>query len=122
MSDAQYPSPESLQQQLTAIDIDVRCSLALSRALLKGIAATSTQARHALDVALDEELTAVGIEGSATTAAVHGMLSEARAQLYLVANFQQRLAFDLEGAIVQKAAALDDVESLDERSNLRSCA
>jgi hypothetical protein len=122
VSDVKYPTPESLQQQLTAIDIDVRCSLALSRALLKGIAATSAQARHALDVALDEELTTMGIEPTATTAAVQGIVNEARAQLYLVSNFQQRLAFDLEGAIVEKAAALGDVEDSGELPGLRSCA
>jgi hypothetical protein len=116
------PTTESLQQQLIAMDIDVRCSLALSRALLKGIAATSPQARHALDVALDEELTTIGMEGSATTAAVQGIVSEARAQLYLISDFQERLASDLEGAIVNQADALDDQQrEIDARPGLR-CA
>ena len=115
---------ETVQLQLKAIDIDVRCSLALSRALLKGFAATSAQARHALDAALDEELRLITRDDSHTDAAVHGIVSEARAQLRLVSNLQERLAGDLERAILESADQLasDDLAEAHLPKQIRSRA
>ena len=110
---------ETVELQLKAIDIDVRCSLAISRALLRGLAATSDQARHALDAALDEELQLIAPNGSHTDAAVHGIVSEARAQLRVISGFQDRLARELERAIVESADQLPDEA---EAGALRSCA
>jgi hypothetical protein len=110
---------ETVELQLKAIDIDVRCSLAISLALLRGLAATSDQARHALDAALDEELQLIAPNGSHTDAAVHGIVSEARAQLRVISGFQDRLARELERAIVESADQLPDEA---EAGALRSCA
>ena len=99
---------ETIELQLKAIDIDVRCSLAISRALLRGLAATSAQARHALDAALDEELRLITCDDSYTHAAVHGIVSQARAQLQTISSFQDRLARELERAIVDSADKLAD--------------
>ena len=121
MRDSCPMTSDELQQQLTAIDIDVRCSLAFSRAILKGMAASSAQARHILDVALDEELSIISEDSSEHTAAVHGIVSEARAQLRQVSNLQNRLTSDLERAILETAAALHDDEDPEERQG-RRCA
>ena len=124
MSAANQRSTDIVQLQLNAIDIDVRLSLALSRALLRGFAATSAQARHALDVALDEELRLITPDESHTDAAVHGMVSEARAQLKLVSGLQDRLARDLERALMESADQLTDVATVETKPlrTLRSCA
>ena len=124
MSAANQRSTDIVQLQLNAIDIDVRLSLALSRALLRGFAATSAQARHALDAALDEELRLITPDESHTDAAVHGMVSEARAQLKLVSGLQDRLARDLERALMESADQLTDVATVETKPlrTLRSCA
>jgi hypothetical protein len=116
-----------VQQHLKAVDIDLRCSLAFSRAVLQGLAAISAQARHALDAALDEELCAIAFDDADSSTAAHQIVSEARAKLHTPMPFQDRLARDLERAIIEKAAALEDVTRLREASRpeqnppLRSC-
>src|SRR5476649_2120893 len=87
---------EAVQRRLKAVDVDLRCALAFSRALLRGMAAVSSQARHALDAALHEELGVIANDDSECTAAALHIVSEARADLHRDSGFQSLLALDLE--------------------------
>ncbi len=124
MSNQHHPATEAIQRQLRAVDIDLKCALAVNRALLKGLAATSAQARHALDVALKEELRTIAFDNADGAPAVHKMVEEARAELGAESSFRNTLAHDLEQAILDCAAALadDDDESAHGAYPLRSCA
>ncbi len=128
MSDGIHPATEDLQRQFRAVDIDLKCALAFNRALLKGLAATSAQARHALDAALDEELRIISFEDTECAAAAHKMVDQARAELGAASPFRDRLARDIEQAIVDCASAMarDDYSGVeddqDENYRLRSCA
>jgi hypothetical protein len=124
MSQDIHPATEELQSDLRAVDIDLKCALAFNRALLKGLAATSAQARHALDAALDEEMRVIAFDDAVTAAAVHRIVGEARAELSGASAFRDRLARDLEQAIIDCAADLSDDEAPapDEGYRLRSCA
>jgi len=106
------------------VDIDLKCALAFNRALLKGLAATSAQARHALDAALDEEMRVIAFDDAVTAAAVHRIVGEARAELGAVTGFRDRLARDIEQAIIDCAADLgrDQGPAEHEGRQLRSCA
>ena len=81
MIDESHPAAEAIQRDLRAVDIDLQCALAFNRALMKGLAATSAEARHALDAALDEEMQAIALDDGAVAAAVHRIVSEVRAEL-----------------------------------------
>ena len=81
MNEESHPAVDDLQRNLSAVDIDLKCALAFNRALLKGLAATSAQARQALDAALDEEMRDIARDDTATAAAVHRIVGEARAEL-----------------------------------------
>ena len=126
MSDHRDTAAETIQRQLRAVDIDLKCALAFNRVLLKGLAATSAQARHALDVALDEELRAIALDDANGSAAVHKIVGAARAELGAESAFRDGLARDLEQAIMDCAAALSDDDDADDNRGqaypLRSCA
>jgi hypothetical protein len=81
MTDENHPAADAIQRDLRAVDIDLQCALAFNRALMKGLAATSAEARHALDAALDEEMQAIALDDGAVAAAVHRIVSEVRAEL-----------------------------------------
>ena len=115
---------EAVQRRLKAVDVDLRCALAFSRALLRGMAAVSSQARHALDAALHEELGVIANDDSECTAAALHIVSEARADLHRDSGFQSLLALDLERAIIEKAAEVGRLvveNELDPERRLRSC-
>ena len=124
MSDKHPPAAEAIQRQLRAVDIDLKCALAFNRVLLKGLAAMSAQARHALDVALDEELRTIAFDNAEGAAAVHKIVEGARVELGAESLFRDALARDLEQAILDCAAALADDEDQGARGAypLRSCA
>jgi len=124
VSNERSSAADAIQRQLRAVDIDLKCALAFNRVLLKGLAATSAQARHALDVALNEELRAIAFDNADGAAAVQKMVEVARTELGAESSFRNALAHDLEQAILDCAAALADDE--DQSANgtypLRSCA
>jgi len=124
MSEETHPAAEQIQRDLRAVDIDLKCALAFNRALLKGLAATSAQARHALDAALDDEMRVIAFDDAVTAAAVNQIVGQARAELGGASEFRDRLARDIEQAIIDCAADLDqDAQpSPDESYPLRSCA
>ena len=126
MSDQRDLAAETLERQLRAVDIDLKCALAFNRVLLKGLAATSAQARHALDVALNEELQAIAFDDAEGSAAVHEIVRAARNELGADSAFRDSLARDLEQAILDCAAVLNDGDTTDDAHGqaypLRSCA
>ena len=124
--DQQSACAESAIQHLETIDIDLRCALAFSRALMRGLATVSPQAQHALDGALREELEVIGMDDCKSSAAAYSIISEARASLKALSSLKDRLAIDLERAIVEKANSLEPgrlvVEKvIEETRRLRSC-
>ncbi len=124
VSDEPSSTADAIQRQLRAVDIDLKCALAFNRVLLKGLAATSAQARHALDVALNEELRTIAFDNADGAAAVQKMVEVARTELGAESSFRNALAHDLEQAILDCAAALADDEDQTAHGAypLRSCA
>ena len=124
VNESEPTSAEAVQRRLKAVDVDLRCALAFSRALLRGMAAVSSHARHALDAALHEELGVIANDDSECTAAALHIVSEARADLHRDSGFQSLLALDLERAIIEKAAEVGRLvveNELDPERRLRSC-
>ena len=65
----------------TAVAIDLRTSLAFSRAALKGVCTVSPQAKAAVLAALDEETLAVELDDSTGSSAVAAVIGETRRRL-----------------------------------------
>ncbi|HZZ30882.1 MAG TPA: hypothetical protein VFE10_02725 [Phenylobacterium sp.] len=106
MSNTNPASVNALQLRLAALEIDLRSALAISNALLEGLTATSPSTHHAIDVALDEALKTISTEERQGSAAVHAIVSEARAKLRSETGLQDRMARDLETLLIAKAAAI----------------
>ena len=83
MSDEIHEQFASIEQHLRMVEIDLQCSLAFSRALLKGVAAASIQARQAVDAALGEAQSIIAIDDGGGAAAAYRIIGEARAELQL---------------------------------------
>jgi hypothetical protein len=96
---------EALQQRLKTIDIDVRCCLAFNHALLHGLAAISPRASRAIDSALVEAMVDIDLDDLQSCTVAHEVVSEARARLKAES---ERLAQDIEQAIINKALTLSD--------------
>ena len=97
---------DALRRRLIAIDIDLRCSLTLSRALMQGLAAVSSHARSALQAALDDEIADIANDDSVTAAATRAIVDEARELLLRDSEAHAHLAHRMERALVDKAARL----------------
>ena len=102
------PHPASytaLLQRLAALEIDLGSALAISNALLRGVTATSPEAHHAIDLALDEALRAIAAENRRGSAAVHAIVTGVRERLRAETGLQDRMARGHERLIIDKASA-----------------
>jgi hypothetical protein len=97
---------------LGGLDVQLRFSMALSRACLSSLATVSEEARKAIDEALSMEEPVIAAAYTNAEAS-HDLIASTRQWLRARTLLHDRLCSDLELALIAKAAALSETASVD---------